>query len=336
MLFHSLEFALFLPLVLAVYALAGLRSHGLQNAWIVAASYVFYGWWDARFLFLIATSTVVDYTVALSISGVGPTRAQRLRASAALVLAALVFGSLGLRWGPDGAVLSAPVGEGTWSIAPLVASLAWAVLAELLFPWLSRAPAEQRRRIALGLSLSVNLGLLGFFKYYDFFAESFAIAMRESFGLSVNPLTLGLVLPVGISFYTLQTISYAIDVYRGEVHATRSLRDFAAYVAFFPQLVAGPIERGRSLLPQFERPRAVGFADLRAGAWLVLWGLFKKVAVADAAGDLVDLCFGPYDDLTRTTAPEDGVRVWIALYAFALQIYADFSGYSDIARAARA
>jgi D-alanyl-lipoteichoic acid acyltransferase DltB (MBOAT superfamily) len=339
MLFNSLEFAVFLPIVLVLYALAGVRGFRLQNQLLVVASYVFYGWWDPRFLFLIVASTVVDYNTALLIDGSGPTRSQRRRASLLLASAAVAFGSF--RWHHLSETSQPTTSPGDWFEAgpwmwvPVCGSLLWALCAEVVFPALSRQTETRRRKFALGLSLSVNLGVLGFFKYYDFFAESFAAAVSQSFGVEVSPLTLGLILPVGISFYTLQTISYSIDVYRGEVRSAHSLTDFAAYVSFFPQLVAGPIERGTTLIPQFQRARRVEWDGVRDGLWLIGWGLFKKVAIADVAAKIVNQTFGPYDSaasLHTATTPEDGVRVLFAAYAFALQIYADFSGYSDIAR----
>ena len=172
-------------------------------------------------------------------------------------------------------------------------------------------------------NIALNLGILGFFKYWNFFAESFA-ALFGSVGLGLEPRLLQIVLPVGISFYTFQALSYSIDVYRGTMEPTRDWVDFFAFVAFFPQLVAGPIERAGHLLPQMENPRAVTGEGVRSGAWLAAWGLFKKVVVADNLSVLVDGVFG---------APgASGAMGLVAVYAFAMQIYCDFSGYSDIAR----
>jgi len=325
MLFNSLEFAVFLPIVLALYAACGMRGPRLQNGLLIVASYVFYGWWDPRFLFLIVASTVVDYSAALSIDRGCPTREQRWRANGALVAAALIFATPD--WQDSARLPTTVLG---WS--PLLGAAAWCAFSEFGLPAFARWPEERRRRAALTTSLVVNLGILGFFKYFDWFAESLAAAVEATFGVQLSPFTLGLVLPVGISFYTLQTISYSIDVYRRELPASRSLVDFAAYVAFFPQLVAGPIERGRQLIPQFQAVRRIRPEGIRDGLWLIAWGLFKKIAIADAAAVIVNRTFGPYDDLSLMTVPEDGVRVLVAIYAFALQIYADFSGYSDIAR----
>jgi len=188
---------------------------------------------------------------------------------------------------------------------------------------LQRLQTTRARRSLIALSIATNLAILGFFKYCDFFITSAATALHH-LGLSTDLKTLGLVLPVGISFYTFQSMSYAIDVYRRELPATRSLVNFLAYVSFFPQLVAGPIERARHLLPQFEQTRIITRGMLEEGVWLILWGLFKKVALADNFAPLVDIAYGQKE----FTAPV----VILGTVAFALQIYCDFSGYSDIAR----
>ncbi|MBN2507658.1 MAG: MBOAT family protein [Verrucomicrobia bacterium] len=257
MLFNSHVFLLFFAAFLLLYwlARANLRT---RNALIVAASYVFYGWWDARFLALILLSTALDYGVGLA---------------------------------------------------------------------LARTPQPGPRKRWLALSLVGNLGILGFFKYFNFFAGSAEAALAR-LGLSVPLPALNVVLPVGISFYTFQTMGYAIDVYRGALPPTRNLLNFMAYVAFFPQLVAGPIERGRDLLPQFERPLHLGRARLDEGLWLMLWGMFKKVVVADNLAPVVDLAY--------QGDPGGAPAVILGTLAFALQIYGDFSGYSDIARGAAA
>lgn len=253
MLFNSGVFFQFFAAFLLLYYLVRRRLVA-RNLLIVAASYVFYGWWDYRFLSLLLASSLLDY-------GVG----RGLDASA----------------------------------------------------------DPRRRKLLLGCSLAGNLGLLGFFKYYDFFVGSFA-AMATRIGFAVDVRLLNLVLPVGISFYTFQTLSYAFDVYRRQIPATRSLLTFLAYVSFFPQLVAGPIERASHLLPQFDGTRTITRAMLVEGVWLMIWGLFKKVVVADNLGPLVDLAFG---------APAPGAPlILLGTVAFAGQIYGDFSGYSDIAR----
>ena len=180
------------------------------------------------------------------------------------------------------------------------------------------------RRRFLWISIGTNLGLLGTFKYFDFFAESAAEAL-SALGMSADFVTLNVVLPVGISFYTFQTMSYTIDVYRRQTRATRDFESFALFVSYFPQLVAGPIERSTRLLPQISAPRRVTSELVSSGSVLILIGYFKKVAVADAVAPLVDRAFSSPDSFGGTT-------LLFAVYLFALQIYCDFSGYSDIAR----
>jgi len=252
MLFNSWTFAAFLALVLPVYY--GL-SHRRQNGFLLAASYVFYGAWDWRFLALLWISTGVDFAVGRA---------------------------------------------------------------------LARDGDERRRRLLLSASLAVNLGILGAFKYAGFFVGS-AQRLLESAGLAPNLPILELVLPVGISFYTFQTLSYTIDVYRGRLEPTPRLLDFALFVAWFPQLVAGPIERASRLLPQITSPRTVADEQWSSGLQLLLWGYLKKVVVADGLARYVDRAFALPEEATP-------IALWLGVYAFALQIYCDFSGYTDIAR----
>jgi D-alanyl-lipoteichoic acid acyltransferase DltB (MBOAT superfamily) len=251
-LFNSTEFLVFLGAVLALYYRLGHRS---QNLMLLVASYVFYGWWDARFLSLLVLSTVVDF-----------------------------FCSHGIHASSD--------------------------------------PARRLR--LLRVSIAVNLGVLGFFKYFDFFTSS-SVELLNALGLHASLPLLEVILPVGISFYTFQTMAYTIDVYRGQVAPARRFLDFALYVGFFPQLVAGPIERARALLPQLENPRRVDASDWTAAIQLLLLGYFKKVCIADGVAPYVDRAFA---DPAALSAPD----LWLASYLFAIQIYGDFSGYTDIAR----
>jgi alginate O-acetyltransferase complex protein AlgI len=252
--FVSLDFAVFLPLVFLLYWFIFNRSIHLQNLLIVIASYVFYGWWDWRFLFLMGISSMLDY-------GVG----------------------LGLR-------------------------------SE------NRIPV---RKCWLWISIAGNLGLLGYFKYYNFFAESFADAI-SFFGYSPSISTLNIILPVGISFYTFQTMSYSIDVYRRKMEPTTNLIAFLAYVSFFPQLVAGPIERAIDLLPQFMKKRFFTYETAVEGLKQILWGLFKKMVIANGCGLYVSQVFNQSD-------LPNGSSYFIAALLFLIQLYADFSGYSDMA-----
>lgn len=183
--------------------------------------------------------------------------------------------------------------------------------------------SPRHRKLLIAASMTANLSVLGFFKYADFFLQAATDALN-ALGLSIAPRTLGLVLPVGISFYTFQSMSYTIDVYRRELRATRSLKNFLAFVSFFPQLVAGPIERAKHLLPQFECTRTITLLMIREGLWLMIWGMFKKVVLADNFAPLAEMVFGDQSYSAAT--------VLLGTLAFGLQIYCDFSGYSDIAR----
>jgi len=253
MLFNSSVFLQFFAAFLLLYFLCR-RSLTARNVLIVAASWLFYGWWDYRFLFLLIFSGCFDFCAGLL---------------------------------------------------------------------LGRPRAPGRRRLILGLSLLVNLSLLGFFKYYGFFVDSLA-SLFAQLHVPFHTGTLKIVLPVGISFYTFQSLSYVIDIYRCQQQPARSLLRYLAYVSFFPQLVAGPIQRAHELLPQLERTLTITSAMVGEGLWLVLWGMFKKVAIADNLAPLVELSFD------RT--PAGGPAVIAGALAFAFQIYGDFSGYSDIAR----
>lgn len=189
---------------------------------------------------------------------------------------------------------------------------------------ISQSAHPTRRKQLLIISILVNLSILGFFKYFHFFASSLDRLLEVMNLLPLAP-TLHFVLPVGISFYTFQSMSYTIDVYRRQIKPTRSYIDYAAFISFFPQLVAGPIERASHLLPQFQGPRKVSQAQLVQSLWLILWGLYKKIVVADNLAAIVDPVFG-------WSEPLSGGMILIALYAFAMQVYCDFSGYSDMAK----
>ena len=271
MLFNSLEFLLFLPTVFAVYWILNIwtnRPRGLQaqNLLLLIASYVFYGWWDWRFLSLIAFSTLVDFAVGIQIA----------KANAREI----------------------PI----------------------------EADDSVRSRTAkrwLGVSLVVNLGLLGYFKYANFFIENWIDAW-SAVGVHMDPWTLKVILPVGISFYTFQTLSYSIDIYRRKLLPTTNLIEFAAFVSFFPQLVAGPIERASALLPQIASRRNFDYQEGVSGLRLILWGMFKKVVVADTCAIYVNDVFANYTEYS-------GPTLMMGAVFFAFQIYGDFSGYSDIA-----
>ena len=254
MLFNSIDFAIFLPIVFILYWFLTNKNLKLQNLLIVVASYLFYGWWDYRFLLLILFSTIVDYSV-----GIG----------------------------------------------------------------LLKQENKTKRKILLGTSILVNLGFLGFFKYYNFFLDNFITAF-SFFGTEIKANSLNIILPVGISFYTFQTLSYSIDVYKQKLEPTKDFIAFSAFVSFFPQLVAGPIERARNLLPQFYKKRTFDYSKAVDGMRQILWGLFKKIVIADNCAVFADQIFNNSNDYSGST-------LVLGAIFFAFQIYGDFSGYSDIA-----
>lgn len=341
MLFNSSEFALFFVGMYTLYWVLR-RRYRAQNMLLLAGSMLFYGWWDVRFLFLFLLTTIVDYFCALMIGrGRVPAR-QRLIASAALAGGAflcvtvqwnaVVLSRQGLspKLAVDWRGLLAGGGVG-WGV--FLAATALVLAISVCYPWFTRWPEARRRKAFLVGSIVSNLSVLGFFKYFNFFAQSFAELAHVLFGVAPSAWTLNIILPVGISFYTFQSLAYTIDVYRGLVQPVERYATLAAFLSFFPQLVAGPISRPNQLLPQFLRPRVLTREHFREGLWLIAWGLFKKMVVADNMALIVSAVFRPYDGThPSSVVPEDGLRLLIGIYAFAFQIYGDFSGYTDIAR----
>ena len=254
MLFNSLDFAVFLPIVFVLYWFVTQKNLKLQNALLVIASYVFYGWWDWRFLFLIVFSSLLDYSIGV-----------------------------------------------------------------LLY----KEESLSKRKLLLWVSILVNLGFLGFFKYYNFFVENFVEAF-SLFGQKISKNTLNIILPVGISFYTFQTLSYTIDVYKKKLEPTKDLISFLAFVSFFPQLVAGPIERATNLLPQFYKKRVFHYSKAVDGCRQILWGFFKKIVIADNCAHYANQIF-------NNSGEYSGSTLLLGAVFFTFQIYCDFSGYSDIA-----
>lgn len=252
MLFNSLHFAIFLPLVFILYWFVVNKKLKQQNILLMIASYFFYAFWDWRFVFLLMFSTLLDYVTGLKME-----------------------------------------------------------------------TEPKRKKIWFWLSIIINLGFLGVFKYYNFFADSFAFAL-SNFGFTVNPLMLNVVLPVGISFYTFHGLSYVIDIYYDRIKAERNFTDYALFVSFFPLLVAGPIERATHLLPQIKKQRVFEYAKAVDGMRQILWGLFKKVVIADNCAEWANSIFNNYQDYSGST-------LFLGAVFFTIQIYGDFSGYSDIA-----
>jgi alginate O-acetyltransferase complex protein AlgI len=337
MLFNSIPFVIFFAVLFVLYW--GLRRWPrAQNLLLLAASYIFYGWWDMRFLLLITVTTAIAYSGGLTIQKGGMSRAQRIRVSLFIILSAVFF--LGLD--PRALDLAFPRVVVDWGhLWVAKTGYWWAILGvglltaglNALYPLALRLRAERRERLFLTVSVVAYLGILGFFKYFNFFVGSFQTLAQTLFDVAPRGSLLRIILPVGISFYTFLTISYTVDVYRRKCEATGSLLEMATYVAFFPLLLSGPIERGSHLLGQFQRPRHLGRADLREGLWLVFWGLYKKMVVADHLTLIVKAAFDSFSAGSGAApVPHDGLRLLITLYAFALQIYCDFSGYTDVAR----
>lgn len=254
MLFNSINFAVFFPVVFLIYWFVLKRNYTWQNIFLLISSYFFYACWDWRFMLLLAFSTLLDFACGLKIFS---------------------------------------------------------------------AATQNRKKIWLFLCTSINIGFLGFFKYYNFFIESFQ-ELLLSFGLTPHLYTLNIILPVGISFYTFHGLSYVLDIYNEKIKPRQNIIDYSLFVSFFPLLVAGPIERARHLLPQIEKPRTFDYIKAKDGAKQILWGLFKKMVIADGCAKYVDLAF-------TNTESSPGWFLCLAAILFAFQIYGDFSGYTDIA-----
>jgi D-alanyl-lipoteichoic acid acyltransferase DltB (MBOAT superfamily) len=252
MLFNSVDFLVFLAVVYSLYLLL---NHRWQNWMLLAASYVFYGWWDWRFLGIIAFTTILDYLVSLKIQS---------------------------------------------------------------------AASDGAKKRLLSISVVCNLALLGVFKYFNFFVGSF-ISLANHLALHLSWQAVHIILPIGISFYTFQSISYSVDVYRGQIAPPRRFLDYALFVAFFPQMVAGPIQRATYFLPQVVSPRQIELDQVSRGAFLILYGLFKKSVIADGLAGSVNSVF-------NAATGYSSLDVLIATYLFVIQVYCDFSGYTDIAR----
>lgn len=252
MIFTDFRFLFFFAAVFIVYW--GLQKNTSRKVWLLFCSYLFYSFWNWKFLSLILISTILDYIVGLKIE---------------------------------------------------------------------KSATHKRKKILMIISLVVNLGILGVFKYYDFFTES-CIVLFRILGLPFSPHSLHLILPVGISFYTFQTLSYSIDVYRGKLKPSKSFLDFALFVGFFPQLVAGPIERASHFLPQLKKVKNIKLIQARPLLLLFLMGYFKKACVADQLAFILD----PYFNKPEIY----GIReAWISIWAYPVQFYCDFSGYTDMA-----
>ena len=254
MLFNSLHFAFFLPIVFFLYWFITKKNTRIQNVLLLVVSYYFYACWDWRFLFLLLFSTFLDFSTGIKVAN---------------------------------------------------------------------STNKTQRKFWFWLSVTVNLGFLAVFKYYDFFAESFALALAKV-NVHVDPWTLGFILPVGISFYTFHGLSYVIDIYKNRIEAERNFVDYGVFVSFFPLLVAGPIERATHLLPQIKRNRVFDYSKAVDGLRQILWGLFKKIVIADSCAEIANQIF-------NHSTEYNGATIALGAVMFSIQIYGDFSGYSDIA-----
>jgi D-alanyl-lipoteichoic acid acyltransferase DltB (MBOAT superfamily) len=254
MLFNSITFLIFLPIAFILYWYVFSKKLKIQNTLVLLLSYVFYGWWDWRFLFLILGSTILDYFLGLLIANTS---------------------------------------------------------------------SQSKKKKYLFYSLFFNLGALGIFKYFNFFKDNFEVLLNN-LGFQPDFITLDILLPVGISFYTFQTLSYTIDVYRDKIKATQDFLAFASFVSFFPQLVAGPIERASNLLPQFFKKRKFSYRLAIDGFKQIIWGFFMKIVIADNCAAYANLTFNNYESY-------NALSLFIGAIMFAFQIYGDFAGYSNIA-----
>ena len=268
MLFNSFAFAVFLPIVFMLYwAVFNRKSVKLRNLFLLTASYVFYGWWDYRFLSLIIISSLTDFIIGNNISKINNLQ---------------------------------DTGDAE-----------------------KQANLQRKKKIWLTISVVTNIGILGFFKYFGFFVDSF-ISIFAMFGVHLSPSTLNIILPVGISFYTFQTLSYTIDVYKRLAKPTGDWIQFFTFVSFFPQLVAGPIERAKTFLPQFETLKKPDYAVFRSAMMTIAWGFFKKIMIADRLAVFVEKVYDSPDAAT-------GLPMILGFIFFAFQLYIDFSAYSSIA-----
>jgi alginate O-acetyltransferase complex protein AlgI len=307
MLFNSATFVFFIAAFFPLYLLSR-RNITARNLLLIIASYVFYGWWDPRFLILVAISTAVDYVAALGAAGKNVRGTDLLKSAAFLV--AVTIGSL-----------AAARSQDWWLAIPVAGGMVLAGLAILL---IRNASESKRNKYWLLLSLTTNLGILAFFKYFNFFVGS-VVALLNSVGLQADAPSLSIILPVGLSFYTFQAISRTIDSYQRRYEPQYSIVNYAAFHAFFPQLVAGPIERAAHLMPQFEMVRPFNRELFTTGSLLFAWGLYQKIVIADNVAPIANAMF-------NAPANQTAGATLAGVLAFALQIYCDFCGYSNMAR----
>jgi D-alanyl-lipoteichoic acid acyltransferase DltB (MBOAT superfamily) len=307
MLFNSAVFAAFFAAFFPIYFL--LRKHVFaRNCFLTVASYFFYGWWNPKFVVLLAILAAVDYLAARGVAGLTISNLDRLK-GAVFTLATAMCSALFM--GDDG----------IW----LVQIVSVFVLALVVATYvIERVPLSRRREYWMYMSIAANLGTLAYFKYANFFIDSVRDGLA-SLGWQTDDITLHVILPIGLSFHVFQGISRTVDCYRGVIKPEGSLTTVAAYLAFFPQLVAGPIERAAHLIPQFETVRPMSLRLASSGAVLFIWGLFQKIVVADNVAPIANHAFA-------NSGTIDGATAVAGILAFTIQIYGDFCGYSNMAR----
>ena len=326
MLFQTYEFLILMLLVLA--GIGVLRHARAQHWMLLVASYVFYAWWDVRFLVLLLLTSMIDYSAALGIYGVRLSWRERFRLAALLIGGAYL--TLGLNWpavqrGNTHITLAEFLHPGWehayWAIAAISA---FAIVGPIIYGFYFRLSENARRNAFLATSMVANLVILGFFKYFDFFRDNL-VGIGHILGFEWAPPALNVALPVGISFYTFVTMSYGIDAYRGDIVPERSFLRMALFVSYFPHLVAGPIIRPEQLLPTLHKPWTLSPERLLSGFHLAAVGMVKKVLIADSVAPLVEIILGE-------PVGKPSILIMLGAALFAAQIYCDFSGYTDVAR----
>lgn len=327
MLFNSITYLIFLPAVFLIYWLLPKRR---QNMWLLFASYIFYAWWDIRFLSLIVISTAINYSCGIMIKDGKISARERLISSLSIIIVSLF--SIAIAWNVLPATHDIRLSTLDW--LSLISNIdGWIIFAIICFAtflcnllYLKSVLLEEHKKKLFFVTFGVaaNLCILGFFKYFNFFAENIELLLT---GLSFDPARfhLNIVLPIGISFFTFKGISYVVDVYRGTVAPEKNYINFALFIGFFPALLAGPLDRAKELLPQFSVTRKFNLADIFTGLHLFLYGLFKKVVIADGVVRTVNSVFS-------SSGQVSWIDVIVATVLFTIQIYCDFSGYTDMAR----
>lgn len=321
--FNSLTYFFFLSIVFIIY---WLLPHRRRNIWLLIASYIFYSWFDIRLLSLLIVSTIINYYSAIMIEdGQISVKTRLVSTSLIISVCLLSFNNLILIQNSYSATfdwLNFTGSKNSWFI--LIAISIILVFLNIFYLFAASLEENKKKLLIVIFGIAVNLCILGFFKYYNFFIENIELVLKQ-LGLESANLYLNIVLPIGISFYTFKGISYIIDVYRGTIPSEKSYINLALFVSFFPALLAGPLDRAKDLLPQFLKRHKLKAEEIQIGLYLFLYGLFKKVVVADGVARTVNSVFG-------SSGQVSWIDVILASVLFTIQIYCDFSGYTDMAR----